>query len=164
MKSSRDRALGIRLIIAYKVVRGAMALTLAIVLGVAALRDGGTWLLELASALRAHFTGMWSMHLADFLVRASSPRSLGIGAAALTVDGTFVLFEAWSLRHGFRWATWLVIVATSALLPFEAYELGRGVRAGRLAFFVANLAVVIYLVRKRLAERAGARSELVGPP
>src|SRR5262249_7830053 len=110
--------------------RSLLSLTLAIVLGVAALRDGGTWLLELASALRGHFTGMWSMHLADWLVRASSPRSLGIGAAALTADGTFVLFEAWSLFRGFRWAPWLVIIATSAFLPLEAYELGRGVRAG----------------------------------
>jgi uncharacterized membrane protein (DUF2068 family) len=164
VETSRDRAVGIRLIVAYKVVRGVIALTLAIVLGVAALRDGGTWLLELAAALRGHFTGMWSMHLADVLVRASSPRSLGIGAAALTADGTFVFFEAWSLSRGFRWAPWLVIVATSALLPFEAYELGRGVHAGRLVFFVANVAVVAYLVRKRLDERAAASSRIVGPP
>jgi uncharacterized membrane protein (DUF2068 family) len=165
VKSSKDRAVGIRLIVAYKLARGAVALTLAAVLGVAALRDGGTWLRELASALRGHFMGMWAMHLADLLVRASTPRSLGIGAAALTVDGSFVLFEAWALVRGFSWAPWLVIVATSALLPFEAYELSRGVRAGRLAFFIANAAVVIYLVRQRYAERSAATSPpRVGPP
>ena len=137
---------------AYKLVRGVVALSLALTLGVAALRDGGTWLLELADALREHFMGMWSRHLADLLVRAASRRSLGIGAAALTVDGLFVLFEAWALRRGVRWGPWLVIVATSALLPFEAFELSRAVRAGRLFIFLVNVAVVAYLVRRRLTE------------
>jgi uncharacterized membrane protein (DUF2068 family) len=151
------QTVGIRLIVAYKLVRGAVALILAAVFAVAALRDGGTWLRDVASALRGHFTGMWAMHLADFLVRASSPRSLGIVAAALSADGSFTLFEAWSLRRGFSWAPWLVIVATSALLPFEAYALSRGIRAGRLAFFAANVAVVVYLVRRRYAERSSSR-------
>jgi uncharacterized membrane protein (DUF2068 family) len=165
VESSKDRAVGIRLIVAYKLVRGAIALALAAALAIAALRDGGTWLRELASALRGHFMGMWSMHLADLLVRASTPRSLAIGAAALSVDGSFTMFEAWALRRGFAWAPWLVIVATSALLPFEAYELGRGIRAGRLAFFLANVAVVIYLVRRRYAERSSASStRLADPP
>jgi uncharacterized membrane protein (DUF2068 family) len=147
-----DRPVGIRLIVAYKLVRGAVALALAITLAVAALRDGATWLREFADRLREHFTGMWSMHLADLLMRAASRRSLAIGSAALGVDGTFTLFEAWALRRGFRWAAWLVIVATSSLLPFEAYELSRGVHAGRLAIFVANAGVVLYLVRRRIAE------------
>jgi uncharacterized membrane protein (DUF2068 family) len=160
-----NEAVGVRLIVAYKFARGALGLVLAAALGVAAFRDDGTWLLELAGVVRAHFTGMWSMRLADLLVRASSAHSLGIGAAALTADGTFVLFEAWALRRGFPWAPWLVIVATSALLPFEAYELSRGVRAGRLAFFVANVAVVVYLVRRRLAERSSVSSAArAGPP
>jgi uncharacterized membrane protein (DUF2068 family) len=158
VKSSNDRAVGIRLIVAYKVVRGVISLTLAAILGVAALRDGGTWLRELASSVRGHFMGMWAVRLADLLVRASTPRSLGIGAAALTVDGAFVLFEGWSLRRGFSWAPWLVIVATSVFLPFEAYELGRGIRAGRLVFFLANIAVVVYLVRRRYAESRSTRS------
>jgi uncharacterized membrane protein (DUF2068 family) len=160
---TKDRAVGIRLIVAYKIARGALGLTLAAVLAVAALRDGGTWLVELASALRSHFVGMWSMRLADLMIRASSARSLGIAAAALTADGTFVLFEAWALQRAFSWAPWLVIVATSAFLPFEAYELTRGVRAGRLAFFVANLAVVAYLVRRRYAERSHVNPS-AGPP
>src|SRR5262249_34437965 len=122
------------------------------VLAVAALRDGGNWLRDLAAQLRGHFTGMWAMHLADLLVRASSPRSLGIAAAALSADGSFVLFEAWALRRRFSWAPWLRIVAPAALLLFEAYELGQGIRVGRLAFFVANVAVVVYLVRRRHAE------------
>jgi uncharacterized membrane protein (DUF2068 family) len=150
VESPNDPAVGVGLIVAYKVARGAVALILGTLLGVAALGDGGFWLRQLAAALRGHFMGMWSVHLSDLLVRASSPRWLAIGAAVLSVDGLFTLFEAWALRRGFRWASWLVIVATSSLLPFEAYELSRGVRAGRLAFFVANVAVVIYLVRKKL--------------
>jgi len=149
VESPKDPAVGVRLIVAYKLVRGTVALTLAVGLAVAAFNDGGTWLRDLAAALRGHFMGMWSVHLADLLVRASSPRSLAIGASVLLADGVFTLFEAWALRRSFPWAPWLVIVATSAFLPFEAYELARGIHAGRLTFFLANLAVVAYLVRRK---------------
>jgi uncharacterized membrane protein (DUF2068 family) len=147
------RPVGIRLIVAYKLVRGVVALVLAFTLAAAALSDGGMWLRELAATLREHFMGVWSMRLADLLMRVSSPRALEIGAAALLVDGLFTVFEAWALRHQFTWAPWLVVMATASLLPFELYELYRGVHAGRLALFFANAAVVIYLVQRKVAAR-----------
>src|SRR5689334_1711317 len=107
---------------------------------------------------------MWSMHLADTLVRVSSRRSLELGALALTIDGVFVLFEGWSLRRGFRWAPWLVVVATAALLPFEIFEILRRVRAGRVVIFLANVAVVVYLVQRRLREGRAAKPSLASAP
>lgn len=144
---------GIRLIVAYKLVRGVVALALAFTLAAAALSDGGTWLRGLAAMLREHFIGVWSVRLADLLVRVSSRRTLEIGAAALLVDGLFTIFEAWALRRQFAWAPWLVVMATASLLPFELYELYRGIHVGRLALFFANAAVVVYLVQRKVAER-----------
>jgi uncharacterized membrane protein (DUF2068 family) len=138
--------------VAYKIARATIALSLAVALGIAASLDGGAWLLELARAVREHFTGVWSTHLADALVKASSRRSLAIGTAALTIDGLFVSLEAWALASGRRWGPWLVVVATSALVPFEVYELRRGIHAGRLAILIANVAVVAYLILQRQRE------------
>jgi uncharacterized membrane protein (DUF2068 family) len=68
-----------------------------------------------------------------------------------------------------RWAEYLTFVATSALVPYEIYELSLGVSVFKAVTLVINLAVVIYLLlAKRLfglrgghaAERA--RREVVG--
>ena len=59
--------------------------------------------------------GAWSVHLADLLVRASTPRHLEIAAVALAADGSFALFEGWALRRGFAWAPWVIVVASACL-------------------------------------------------
>ena len=60
-------------------------------------------------------------------------------AALFSVEGT-------GLWLGKRWAEWLTIVATTSFIPFEVYELMRRATAVRVAFVVANVAIVIYLV------------------
>jgi uncharacterized membrane protein (DUF2068 family) len=146
---ARESPVGIRLIVAYKLVRGTVAVLIAFALGTASLWDGGALLRDLAGTLLAHFTEAWAIHLAALLVRASSTRALHIGTAAFTTDGLFTLFEAWALRRRFRWARWLVVAATASLVPFETYHLYRGFHAGRLILLLANLAVVVYLVWQR---------------
>jgi hypothetical protein len=50
-----------------------------------------------------------------------------------------------------RWAEYLTVVATSAFLPLEIYELHERPSATKAGTFAINLAVVIYLiVAKRL--------------
>jgi uncharacterized membrane protein (DUF2068 family) len=44
------------------------------------------------------------------------------------------------------WAGYLVIVATSSLVPFEIYEIARKVNLLRIRVLLANLAIVIYLI------------------
>jgi uncharacterized membrane protein (DUF2068 family) len=149
-------ALGLRLIVGYKFARGIVAIALALTLAAEAQRDGGAFLRDLAFWLRENFAGMWSLHLADLLVRVSSPHNLEIGAAALAFDGLFASFEGWALHRRFRWAPWLVIVATASLLPLELYEIVRGVHLGRVFIFAANVAILVYLVRRRAKESSNA--------
>jgi len=148
VQATRSSATGLRLIVAYKLVRGTLVLAVSLMLAWAALGDGGAWLRELARTMRHHFAGAWSLHLARWLGIVSTPRRLAIGSTALAVDGVFTLFEAWALRRGFRWARWLVIVATASLLPFEVYEITRAARLGRVLVLLANVAVVLYLIRR----------------
>ena len=50
-----------------------------------------------------------------------------------------------------RWAEYLTFIATTALVPYEIYELTNSVSVFKLIALVINLAVVIYLLlAKRL--------------
>jgi len=50
------------------------------------------------------------------------------------------------------WAGYLVIVATSSLIPFELYEISRKPSLPRSALLVLNLAIVCYLIATLRAE------------
>jgi uncharacterized membrane protein (DUF2068 family) len=60
-----------------------------------------------------------------------------------------------------RWAEYLALIATAALLPLEIYELVRGVSAFKVIALVLNLAIVVYLLfAKRLfGLRGGAAAD-----
>jgi uncharacterized membrane protein (DUF2068 family) len=56
-----------------------------------------------------------------------------------TIEGIGLILER-------DWAGYLVIVATSSLIPFEIYEIARKFTALRIALFLLNVGIVIYLV------------------
>lgn len=146
---------GLRVLILYKAVRGGGALLLGTALAIAALRGADTRLREWANMLSEHATHAWAARLASAVLRVSSPHALELGAAALLGDGAFTSFEGFALYRGYRFAPWLVIVATAAFLPFEIYEMAERFRAGRVILFLANAAVLVYLTRRTLRERRG---------
>jgi uncharacterized membrane protein (DUF2068 family) len=65
------------------------------------------------------------------------------GAAALM--GT----EGIGLHLRKPWARWFTIIATGALIPIEVYEILRELHVLRVLILIANVAVVVYLVRRR---------------
>jgi len=66
--------------------------------------------------------------------------ALGTAYAALFLtEGTGLLFRK-------RWAEWLTIIATSSLMPIEAYELFKQFTAVRLFALIINAVVVLYLI------------------
>ena len=66
--------------------------------------------------------------------------ALGAAYAGLFLtEGTGLLFRK-------RWAEWLTIIATSSLMPIEAYELFVKFTAVRLFALLINAAVVLYLI------------------
>jgi uncharacterized membrane protein (DUF2068 family) len=69
--------------------------------------------------------------------------------------------EAVGLWRQRRWAEYLTLVATAALLPLEIYELFKGVTALKVIALVVNVAIVVYLLfAKRLfGVRGGAAAE-----
>ena len=68
-----------------------------------------------------------------------------------TIEGIGLILER-------DWAGYLVIVATSSLIPFEIYEIARRFTLLRIALFLLNVGIVIYLIvalRKEHQARTG---------
>jgi len=140
------RAFGLETIIVYKLTK-AVAQTLV---GI-----GAVWLLirgaeagaaTMAEFVLEHFTGVWALKLAVLLVRAATRVHVKLLAVAMFGDAILSAIEGQALRAGRWWAPWLVVIATSLLLPWEVWELIRHPRWGRVAILVINLAVVAYLL------------------
>jgi len=47
------------------------------------------------------------------------------------------------------WARWFTIIATGSLVPVEIYEIARALRPVRVLVLLANLAIVVYLARRK---------------
>jgi uncharacterized membrane protein (DUF2068 family) len=80
----------------------------------------------------------------------------GLAALALAYAAVFVV-EGVGLVLQRRWAEWLTVFVTASFIPVEIYELARHPGAGKVVTLVVNVAIVAYLVWRRLEERAGAR-------
>jgi uncharacterized membrane protein (DUF2068 family) len=64
------------------------------------------------------------------------------------------------------WAGYLVVVASSLLIPFEIYEIIQKPRALRIFILIVNAGIVIYLIaalRKEHAMRVGVRPDAREP-
>jgi uncharacterized membrane protein (DUF2068 family) len=73
---------------------------------------------------------------------------LALGAAAYAVIEVIEAVGLWLLK---RWGEYFAMIATSAGIPYEIYDLAAKVTVLRLVAFAVNLALVIYLVvTKRL--------------
>ena len=148
------------LIIAYKVGKAILFTVFAVVLAVMTRMGLGHRLLALADDLR-HHAGAWSVALAELVTRAASGRTLWTVVVALGADAAMSLFEGWVLWRGHAWGTWVVVVSTASLLPFEIVAFVRHRQAVRAAIFVLNAVIVFYLLRKARREaksKSGAPS------
>jgi uncharacterized membrane protein (DUF2068 family) len=143
---------GVSVIVLYKLAKAGVQLTLAAVLVV--LLAGGltTELHDFAVHLAKDGTSAWSVALAKLLVRVTTKSGVHLAIAALVADAALSFFEGWSLHRRFWWAPWLIVIATSTLLPFELVHIISRPHVGRVLLFVANLAVVVYLTRRALLE------------
>lgn len=80
-----------------------------------------------------------------FLSGANDQKIEALGGLAFAY-ATLFLVEGTGLFMRKRWGEWMTIIITGSLLPFEIYELFKGVSAAKIATVIVNAAVVIYLV------------------
>ncbi|AFZ08121.1 hypothetical protein Osc7112_3778 [Oscillatoria nigro-viridis PCC 7112] len=74
------------------------------------------------------------------------PKSLLLSGLAAALYAVLTAVEAVGLWYEKDWATILVVVLVSISIPPEIYELVHGVTVLKLAVFIANLAVLWYLL------------------
>lgn len=91
-----------------------------------------------------------------------SPRHLIHLGLAVIAYAALEATEMVGLWWAKRWAEYLTLIAITALIPLEIYELVLGVSVFKVITFVINVAIVVYLLlAKRLfGLRGGYRAEL----
>lgn len=146
---------GLRLLALYKFAKA--SLLLATVYGVYALLDP-----DMAARLI-----QWSATLTDRFERDLVMRSLtwfdGLGASAVhrvlfLSLGYAMLFvvEGVGLWMRRRWAEWLTVVSSAALIPFELWRIVAMPQHNALLMFsvlVGNIIIVVYLILRLRTER-----------
>lgn len=143
-----DEGQAMRLIIAYKAIKGAAMLLAGLALSIAVWRGQGEHLHSLAMSLREYVTARLAVETVELFLKIATPGHLAITSLAIALDGTVSIVEAWLLHRGKRWAIWLVVTANSALIPWELYELVAHFRWLRVVLLIVNIAVVLYLGRQ----------------
>ena len=157
-KRKPARSLGVRGIALYK-----LAKTIGLILvAIAAFRLDRTqtferlvhWLEQLSlsdsNGLR------WK--LVDMLQSMGPSKFVAIGLVALGYAAVFATegIGLWLQKY---WAEWFTVIATGSLIPLEVYEAVHRFGWFKLAALVANIAIVVYLVRVALQSRKSRSDE-----
>ena len=130
---------------------------LLIITGMAALRlvkPGAVqqvtdWVMSMPLATQHEFVGR-----ALAKITRLPPQRIEQLAIVLFLYAALFIVEGVGLWMGKVWAEWLSIVATTSFIPFEVYEVAHKTTFLRVAILVANIAIVIYLLYRRIALRA----------
>lgn len=88
-----------------------------------------------------------------------SENTIWVLAVASLIYGLIEATEALGLALRRRWAEYLVVLATAFFIPFEVREVIDRPGPIRIVTLVVNVAVVIYLVRRKRLFQLGAETE-----
>jgi uncharacterized membrane protein (DUF2068 family) len=135
-------------IIAFKAFKAIALTALGIALLVTRHADPVDVLLGVASTIHLPVTSRLFQRLLLLVADLSISKET---AVALTAFAYAILMgtEGVALYLRRPWARWFTIVATSSLIPLEVYEIVREVHPMRVFILLANIAVVVYLWRRK---------------
>ena len=153
------RPLGIGLILLQKTLWGSVLLVVAVVLLVFHAQHVTDPIQELFARELAE-----DPHdlLATVLIRLIPSVSLQtelLLAVGVTVYAVLEGIEVWGLWRDLLWVELLIVVETSAFLPYDFWELVRFHTAVKVLSLVINVLIVLYLVAHYLRKRALQREQ-----
>lgn len=99
------------------------------------------------------------------IAKNATPSNLFLLALGAAAYASVRFVEAYGLWRERVWAEWLGVISGSIYLPWEVWELWRGVTGLKLGLLAVNLAVVGYLLlalKRSRARRAGVPDSLAG--
>ena len=84
-----------------------------------------------------------------FLLLANEATPSNLWALAMAAAGYSAMrfAEAYGLWRQHRWAEWFSVISGVIYIPFELWELARGITWLRLALLTINLVIVSYMAR-----------------
>ena len=145
MTKSKAHGRGLRLIAAFKLMKGLALLAL----GIGALK----LLHKDVEAIIVHWINVFQVdphsHYLQLVLEKLSildDRRLKELSVGTFIYSAIFLTEGAGLAFRKSWAEYLTIITTASLLPLEVYELAKHASIGKVLALVINLAVVIYLV------------------
>ena len=145
MTKPKAHGRGLRLIAAFKLLKGVALLAL----GIGALK----LLHKDVEAIIVHWINVFQVdphsHYLRLLLEKLSildDRRLKELSVGTFIYSAIFLTEGAGLAFRKSWAEYLTIITTASLLPLEVYELAKHASIGKVLALVINLAVVIYLV------------------
>jgi len=136
------------LIVAFKALKATLLTLLGVGLLVSSRHDPVQTAMSFARIVHLPVTSRLFDRLMTLAFHTTPAREVGLAATAF---GYAVLMgtEAVALYLRRPWARWFTIIATSSLIPIEVYEISREVHVLRIVVLLVNIAVVIYLWRRR---------------
>ncbi len=149
--SKPPRPTGIRVILALKCAKAPLMFALAVWLTFApqsALRLAQEITFELSTG------GATALRIRAWLEDHVTPRVLTGSAVLAWLDGLVTVAEAVLIWIGKPWGEWLVTIGLATLIPVELVSLEQRPGVGKLLVLAVNSAIVVYLFRRRLRERA----------
>jgi uncharacterized membrane protein (DUF2068 family) len=135
-------------IIAFKAFKATILTTLGIALVATSRADPVDLAFKLALAIHVPLTS----EVLDRMLTFATGLTVGKRVAlAVTAFGYAVLMgtEGVALYLRRPWARWFTIIATGSLIPLEVYEIVREMHPVRILVLIANIGIVVYLVRRR---------------
>jgi uncharacterized membrane protein (DUF2068 family) len=145
MAQLRSHGRGLRLIAAFKLLKGLALLALAI----GALRllhkDVEAIVVHWINVFQVDPHGKYIQLILAKLANVDDRRLVQLSIGTFFYAAIF-LTEGAGLMMQKRWAEYLTIVSTASLLPLEVYEIAKHVSIGKVVALAINLAVVAYLV------------------
>ena len=135
-------------IIAFKALKTLTLTVLGVLLLVNRHDDPVDLLTRLALAVHLPFTSRVFERAFRFAANLTMKKETALAFTAFAY-AALMGTEGLSLYLRKPWARWFTVGATSSVLPIELYEIVREPHVVRVLVLVANLAIVVYLVRRR---------------
>jgi uncharacterized membrane protein (DUF2068 family) len=139
---------GLRVIIVWKIVKGCLLLAMGISAFALVHSDLHELGADLIDWLGIDAAGPRVEHFLAILTGMTPARIAGVGVGACLL-AALMFVESWGLHRRRVWAEWLTVIVTASLLPLEIYHLVVHPSLGKVLTLVANVAILIYLLRHR---------------
>src|SRR5712664_56801 len=135
---------GLRAVALFEAIKGNLALFAAFGLLAIIPEEAREDAIELVGCLHLNPGKNYPSVVVRLLDNAANTQ-LWLIAALVGVYAVVRFLEAYGLWRSSAWAEWLAAVSGPIYIPFEIYEICRGVSSIKVAALVLNIAIVVYM-------------------